>query len=270
MCQVLKVNRSGFYSWLNKPESKTQKENKKILKNILEIRKDSKLQNYGSLKMTKELHENNIQVGHNRVARIMKENNIKSKSKRKFKATTNSKHKLPVFENILNRNFEASEANKKFVSDITYVYTNEGWLYLCVIIDLYSRKVVGWAMDKNMKTELVLRSIEMMAKNKTFKGNVIFHSDRGVQYASKKCVAKLESLKITQSMSRKGNCWDNACAETFFHTLKTEELYHHKFKTREEAKLCIFEYIEVFYNRKRKHSTLGYMSPEKFEKKICA
>lgn len=270
MCPLLGVKRSRYYSWLRNPKSSRQIEDERIAEEIKKIHKAPKMNNYGKLRITDELKDRGFKVGHNRVGRIMKENNIRAKSSRKFIATTNSDHNFPVAENILNRDFSASAPNQKWVSDITYIQTNEGWLYLCIVMDLYSRRIIGWSMDDNMKTELVIKAVDMAVNSRETTEGLIFHSDQGVQYASNKFRNKLENLGFIQSMSRKGNCWDNACAESFFHTLKTEELYNHKFKTREEAKSCIFEYIEVFYNRTRKHSFLGYLNPVKFEKSKCA
>jgi putative transposase len=195
----------------------------------------------------------------------MKEFDIKSKMKRKFKATTNSKHNMPVAENILNREFVPAEANKVFASDITYVQTDEGWLYLAVVMDLYSRKIIGWSMADNMKKELVLEALDSALKQCNPLPGALHHSDRGVQYASHDYQSKLRQAGLICSMSRKGSCHDNAVVESFFGSLKTELIYLTRFKTRDEARLAIFEYIEVFYNRQRLHSSLGFLSPVEYE-----
>jgi transposase InsO family protein len=264
MAQVLGVSKSGYYSWLKRPESKRSLENKKLLEDIKKIHEESR-RTYGSPRVHKALLKKGLKCSIKRVARLMCENNIRSKVRKKFKATTNSKHSNPVAPNLLDRNFIVQAPDKVWVSDITYIYTNEGWLYLCIIVDLYSRKVIGWSMGCRIDTKLVKRSFLMALINRNYPKGVLFHSDRGVQYTSKAFQSVLEKSKYVCSMSRKGNCWDNACAESFFHTLKTEEVYHKKYKTRIEAKRSIFEYIEVFYNRKRIHSFLGDMSPEEYE-----
>jgi putative transposase len=269
MAKVLGVSRSGYYDWLSRPESKRSLENKKILEKIKEIHKNSR-EIYGSPKIYKELQNQEIKCGINRVARIMQENNIRSKTRKKFRITTNSAHKNPIAENILNRNFYADTPNKVWVSDITYIHTKEGWYYLCVIIDLFSRKIIGWCMDSGITNSIVIKAFIMAYTNRKPGKNVIFHSDRGVQYTSKDFQKLLKKKGFQCSMSRKGNCWDNACAETFFRSLKVEEVYHNKYYSRKMARRSIFEYIEVFYNRKRIHSYLKNMSPAEFERKKCA
>ncbi len=195
----------------------------------------------------------------------MKEEGLRSKVKKKFKATTDSRHKLPVAENLLSRNFSPIDENIAWASDITYVWTNEGWLYLCIILDLFSRRVVGWSMDNNLRAELVLDALKMAVRARNPKPGLIFHSDRGVQYASDVVRNSIKALGFMRSMSRKGNCWDNAVAESFFRSLKTELTHHEKFETRSEAMVAVFDYIEAFYNRVRRHSTLGYLSPVVYE-----
>ncbi len=237
---------------------------------IEEIRSNKDMLVYGCNRMADELKDRGLFVGRNRTNRIMRFYNIHVVYKRKYKATTDSKHGHLISENILNRNFTASVPNEKWVSDITYIHTTEGWLYLCTVIDLYSRKVVGWSIEDNMKTDMVVKALIMAIKNRKPSKNLIFHSDRGVQYASVKFRNVLKSYNFKQSMSRKGNCWDNAVAESFFHTLKAERVNDRKYKTRKEAKISIFEYIELFYNRTRKHSYLKNLSPRLFEIKNCA
>ena len=191
---------------------------------------------------------------------------LKAKGKKKFKATTDSEHKLPIFENLLSRDFHAEAPNQKWTSDITYVWTDEGWLYLCVYIDLFSRSVIGWSMSKRINRHLVCDALTMALWRRGFPKGVIVHTDRGSQYASKQYRRLLKNHGLIGSMSRKGNCWDNSVAESFFKTLKYEHLYDYSFNTRDKAKQEIFEYIEVYYNKNRRHSYLGYLTPEMFEK----
>lgn len=265
MCQVLKIERSAYYAWLNREDSPLREENNKILGEIMEIRRNPKKLSYGAPTLRAELNANGITCGKNRVARIMKANGIKAKTKRKWKATTNSSHGLPVAKNILNRNFSTSKPNEAWTSDITYIWTEEGWLYLAVVLDVFSRQIVGWAMSERMTKELVLDAINQAYNRRNPATGGIFHSDRGVQYASHAACKLLQDIGFKQSMSRKGNCWDNAISESFFHTLKTELIFWKKYPTRQIAKKDIFDYIEIFYNRERRHSTLGYISPATFE-----
>jgi transposase InsO family protein len=195
----------------------------------------------------------------------MKELGIKAKTKRRFRATTNSKHNLPVAPNLLDQNFGVTEPNKVWASDITYIPTQEGWLYLAVCMDLYSRLIVGWSMGERITKQLVIDAFNMAAKNRSDIEGLIHHSDRGSQYASYEFQNILKSYKAICSMSRKGNCYDNAVAESFFHSLKTEWVHHYRYKTRKEAIASIFEYIEIFYNRQRRHSHLNYLSPADYE-----
>ena len=195
----------------------------------------------------------------------MRENNIFSKVRKKFKATTNSKHNLPIAENILNREFSIDIPNTHWVGDISYIWTQEGWLYLATVIDLYSRAIVGWAAQERMTSKLIEDALLMAVWRRKPKRGLIFHSDRGSQYASASFQNMLKIYRMVSSMNRKGNCWDNAVAESFFKTIKTELTYHCTYATREEARQSIFEYIEVFYNRKRLHSSIGYMAPMQFE-----
>lgn len=264
MCIVLGVTRSGYYAWLNRPESQRIKDNKVLLKHIKRIHKKSR-ESYGILRITAQLHKENIPCGKNRVARVMRENNIYARSRRKYKATTNSKHNYPVALNLLNQDFSVDTPNKVWIGDITYIPTDEGWLYLAGVLDLFNRKIVGWSMDKTMTTQLTKAALQQAIGRRRPSEGLIFHSDRGVQYASYECQHYLRENKIVQSMSRKGNCYDNACAESFFSTLKKDLIHGKKFKTREEAKKAIIEYIETFYNSYRLHSSLGYKSPNEYE-----
>jgi len=264
MCRVLRASRSGYYAWKRQPQSKRQKENEKILMEIKESHKNSR-RAYGSPRITDELRSKGTRCGENRVARIMKVNGIVAKTAKKFKATTNSKHNLPVAENLLNQNFVSEQPNTVWVSDITYIPTGEGWLYLAVILDLYSRQVIGWAMSDRLTSGFVIKALYQAVGRRKPGTGCVFHSDRGVQYASSDFRDVLKAYGFIQSMSRKGNCYDNAVAESFFHTLKTEHVYDYRYETRAEAIQSVFEYVEMFYNRQRRHSALGYRSPVSFE-----
>jgi transposase InsO family protein len=265
MCRALKVSRSGYYAWRKKPVSEREKENKKLVAEILEIHKKSR-HTYGSPRVHAELRDRGYRIGRNRVARLMREQRIRSKVKKKFKVTTHSKHGLPIAANLLKAgDVQVHRPDQVWVSDITYIRSREGWLYLCIIMDLYSRSIVGWSMEERLTKELVLKSLSMACMRRDPGRGIIFHSDRGSQYASHACSATLLRKGFVASMSGKGNCYDNAHAESFFHTMKVEEVYGNAYRSRQEAKLSIFEYIEVFYNRFRKHSQLGYQSPYEFE-----
>ena len=269
ICKTLKISKSGYYAWFKNPKSKRDLKNECLLKKIKEFHNISR-KRYGSPRIYKDLKDAGIACSLNRTARLMKKNNIEAKMKKKFKITTNSKHNYPIAENILDRNFSVKEKDRVWVSDISYIYTAEGWEYLCIIMDLFSRNIVGWSMDSRMKVDLVKNAFNMAYNKRKPKPGLIFHSDRGSQYACKEFRKLLKSKKFIASMSRKGNCWDNACAESFFHSLKTEEVYFNYYNSRAEAKRSVFEYIEVFYNRTRRHSYLGYISPENYELKKVA
>ncbi len=264
MCRVLKVSRTAYYCSLIRPVSLHRIQDEVIKEQILKIYSKSH-RIYGSPRIHRKLEKQGIHCGKKRVERLMKEAVIRSIQKRKFKVTTDSKHNLPVAENILNRDFSASGTNTKWTSDITYVRTKEGWLYLAAIMDLCSKRIVGYSMQKYLSRELVIEALSMAIKNRHPGRGLIIHSDRGCQYASSDYQQQLGRHGIICSMSRKGNCWDNAPMESFFHTLKTELVYHHRYKSRAEARNNIFEYIEVFYNRIRLHSAIGYESPENYE-----
>ena len=264
MCRVLKVSRSGYYAFRGRGKSMRQLANERILAAIKEAHKESR-RIYGSPRITDALRDGGIRCSENRVARLMRANGITAKMKRKFKATTDSNHNLPVAKNLLNRQFKVDRPNKVWVSDITYIWTTEGWLYLAVILDLFSRQIVGWAMSDKITQDIVINAFSQALWRRKPKAGLMFHSDRGSQYAADGFRSLLAGRGFIQSMSRKGNCYDNAVAESFFHTLKTEVIYHEKYLTRDQARQSIFEYIEMFYNRKRKHSTLGYRSPWEFE-----
>jgi putative transposase len=270
MCQLLKVSRSGYYAWLKRPEAKRTKENKILSEHIQQIHADSG-QTYGSPRIQADLIAKGFTPSRQRVVRLMKQLNIKARRKRRFKVTTDSQHALPIADNILDRNFTATEPDQAWVADITYIETHQGWLYLAVVLDLFSRKIVGWSMADHMRTNLVLTALEAaLGQRIPAQSGLVFHSDRGSQYASADYRSALNSAGIICSMSRKGNCWDNAVAESFFGTLKTEFVHPRIFTTREIAKTAIAEWIEAFYNRKRLHSTIGYLSPVNFEENYWA
>jgi transposase InsO family protein len=256
MAEALNVSKSGFYAYLNRPKSRREIENEKLLKKIKEIHKHSH-GIYGYPNITKKLEKHGAPSKY----RSMRMNSIKSNTVRKFKATTNSNHNLPVAENLLNREFTAEKPNQKWVSDITYIPTDEGWLYLAGVMDLCGRAIVGFSMDNHMRKSLVIGALNQAMGRMGAKEGLLIHSDRGVQYASKEYQDILKKNKFICSMSRKGNCYDNAPMESFWGKLKQEWLYGRRFKTRTEAKAAIFEYIEVFYNRQRIHSSNGYRVP---------
>jgi transposase InsO family protein len=265
MCKVLGLSRSGYYKRKKNGKSKREIEEELLLGKIKEIYVEYR-GIYGSPRITEELKRSGVNCNKKRIARIMHQAGIRAKTVKRYKRTTNSNHKEKVAENKLNQNFHINTPNKVWVSDITYLRTKEGWLYLAAILDLYSRRVVGWKLDKQLRSDIVLRALQRALEEREITEGLIFHSDQGVQYTSGDLRELLSQNKMMQSMSRKGNCYDNAVAESFFHTLKTEHINFEKYETREQAKLSIFEYIEIFYNRKRLHSTLGYKSPVEFEK----
>lgn len=260
------VSRSGYYEWLNRPISNRDKENKKLTQMITEIF----IQNrniYGTRRITKILAKNGVFISRHRIGKLMAKAGLSCKTKRKFKVTTDSKHNKPISSNLLNREFDVNAPDTYWVGDITYIPTKKGWLYLATVIDLYSRQVVGWSMADNMRSKLVNDALTMALFQRKPKKGLIWHTDRGSQYASDSHRNILKDHKIIQSMSKKGDCWDNAVAESFFHTLKTELTNHYQFKNQKEAKNVIFEYIEVFYNRIRIHSANNYLAPVEFEER---
>jgi transposase InsO family protein len=271
MCQVLKVSKSGYYKWVHKKPSKRTLRKLMLIKEIHRVYRFSKGR-YGSPRITKELNMQGIEVSKVAVAKLMREEGLRSIVRKKYKTTTDSSHKYPVVENKLNREFTVKQENLAWVSDITYISTGEGWLYLTTVIDLFDRKVIGWALSDTLKaTKTVVPAFNMATCNRPILANndLIFHSDRGIQYACEEFTALLKAHKnIIRSMSRKGNCWDNAVAESFFKSLKTELVYHHKYKTRKEAELSVFEYIETFYNTRRRHQQLNNLTILEFHKSI--
>lgn len=265
MCEVFSVSSSGYFSWRKRDNGTREAEELKLLRAIEDIHKSSR-KNYGSPRIHAQLKGMGHRVGKTKIERTMKKHGIRAKTKRRFRVTTDSKHDLPVAPNLLKRNFSPEKPNQTWAADITYVSTREGWLFLAVIIDLFSRQVVGWSLDKTMTRELVCSALRQACFRRKPGTGLVFHSDRGSQYCSKEFRLLLNQHRILQSQSRKANCWDNACVESFFHTLKTEMIYHEDFQTRDQARRAIFEWVEAFYNRQRLHSTLGYKSPIDFER----
>ncbi len=265
MCKHLGVSRSAYYAWEKQPESEKVQEDQRLLKKIKESHKNSK-QTYGSPRVVDDLRDQGETVGRHRVARIMRENGIVGTPKKKFRKTTDSNHQFPVAPNLLEREFDSENPDEAWVGDITYVWTAKGWVYLAVILDLFSRRVIGWSLDDNMRTELVLRALEMAKGHRDVLPGLIFHSDQGSQYASDDYQKALETSKMVASMSRRGDCWDNAVAESFFATLKRELIHRYFWINKKSVRMAVHEYIEVFYNRKRRHSTNGNLSPVDFER----
>lgn len=264
MCHALKVSLSGYYGWRNRGKSEREIADEELLSEIEEIYYESR-GIYGSPRIKAELHDRGRHCGENRVARLMKKNGIAAKTKKRFKVTTQSKHKQPVAANLLEGDFTTDGHNEVWVSDITYIRTREGWLYLAAVMDLYSRQIVGWSMSNRISEGLVINALQQAIWRRHPGFGLIIHSDRGVQYASHAFRNLLKEHKFIQSMSGKGNCYDNAVMESFFHTLKVEHVYFESYETRTGARESIFEYIEIFYNRVRKHSSIGYMSPSAYE-----
>jgi transposase InsO family protein len=266
MCKVFKVRKSSYYGWLKNGPSNRWQENEKLLTEIMDIFEESD-STYGSPRMIKELKARGWVVGKNRVANMMRAADLRARKPKRFKVTTDSKHNYPVAPNVLDRKFRATRPGQIWVSDITYVRTKSGWLYLTVIIDLYDRKVIGWSMSKGLlAAETIIPAWMMATWKRPVTQELIFHSDRGIQYACDEFSKILKANKlIIRSMSRKGNCWDNAVAESFFKTIKVERIYSKIFANQEQAQLSIFEWIESWYNRRRRHSALGYKTIEEFE-----
>ena len=260
----MQVSRSGFYRWRNGAKSQRQREYEIMIPIVKEVHAQSR-GTYGARRVASEMTAKGYSCGRYKAKTIMKFAGVAARQKRKFKVTTDSKHNLPVAPNLLDRQFDIQDPDRVYVSDITYIWTQEGWLYLAVVIDLFSRQVVGWSMSNRMKTDLVIDAITMARWRRSPGAGVIFHSDRGSQYCSNKFQKELKEHDMICSMSRKGNCWDNAVAESFFGSLKAERVFFANYKTREDAKRDIVDYIEMFYNSRRRHSYLGYISPKEFE-----
>ena len=264
MCQLLKVSRSSYYAWLQRPESNRSRENR-CLEDKIRVLHNASHGIYGSPRIHRELVDAGIGCGKNRVARIMREAGIRSRTKRKFKATTNSKHNFPVAPNLLNQDFTAEARDRAWVGDITYILTDEGWLYLAVLLDLYNREVVGWAASSRITRQLTIDALQMALGKRSPDQGLLHHTDRGSQYASGDYQKVLKEHGMICSMSRKGNCYDNAVAESFFGRLKSEWVNHQRYLSRSEAIQSLFYYIEIFYNRKRRHSSIDYVTPQEYE-----
>lgn len=267
MCRILSVSKSGYYEWLSRGESPRAIAFKRHTIEVISIYKASK-KRYGSHKIHAELGSRGIHTSRNRVARIMKQASIRSIVNKKYKVqTTDSNHSNRISENHLNRNFYPKSLSEAWVSDITYVYTEQGWLYLTTIMDLFDRKIIGWSLSDNMTTnDTVFKAWKMAITNRSIRPGMIFHSDQGVQYTAERFRAELKDKCIIQSMSRKGNCWDNAVAECFFKIIKSELIDHRYYYSHFQAKIEIVEFIEIWYNKKRIHSALGYLTPDNYGK----
>jgi transposase InsO family protein len=262
---MLQVSRSGFYAWRDRPPSERQNRHQELLEQIRQVHANSRC-TYGSPRVHAELADRRVKVCVNTVAKLMQQAQIRSRVLRRFMVrTTDSAHDYAVMPNRLDRQFTAEKPDQKWCGDITYVPTEQGFLYLAVVMDLFSRKIVGWSMADHLRTELCLDAIQMALQARMPGAGLLHHSDRGVQYASDEYRRLLESKGIQMSMSRAGNCYDNAAMESFIGTLKTELIYHQNYATHQEARRSIFEYIECWYNRRRRHSAIGYKSPEAFE-----
>jgi transposase InsO family protein len=267
LCKLFGVSKSGYYNWKSRPKTRATEE-LRIVRLIEKIFQGSR-GTYGSPRIFQILKGLRETCSEDKVARLMQKYGIKARTKRKFRHTTDSNHKSPIAENKLNQDFTASTPGEKLVGDITYISTDEGWLYLACVLDVYTRKIVGWQIKERMTKDLVIGALKNASRSLKFVPRSIFHSDRGSQYASQSFRRVLDVFGLDQSMSRKGNCYDNSMMESFFATLKKEFVYHTKFATRADAEREIFEWIEVFYNRQRIHSSIGYLTPCDFEVK-CA
>jgi transposase InsO family protein len=265
MCGVLGVSRAGYYAWRSRPAAARAREDQRLAVEIASIHTESH-KRYGSPRVHAELRCRGMRTARKRVARLMREQGLCARHKRRFRTTTDSQHDLPIARNVLARRFETPAPNTAWVTDITYVWTLEGWLYLVVILDLFSRRVVGWSMSERITRELALDALGMALSRRQPQRGLIHHSDRGSQYASRDYRRMLAANGIVCSMSRRGNCWDNAVAESFFSSLKLELVYDNHWATRSQARTAMFEYVEVFYNHQRRHSSLGYLSPVAFER----
>jgi transposase InsO family protein len=271
MARVLLVSRSGYYSWLdNREVISWRMQQREAIDALVKAAFVAGKGRYGAERIFHDLAEHDNPLDIKTIHKSLKRQGLIAKAAKLFKVTTDSNHALPVAPNLLERNFSAHRPNEKWVTDITYIQTTEGWLYLAVMIDLYSRKIVGWSMSKHIDTQLVCDALMMALWRRRFPQGVIVHSDRGSQYASHALRDLLKKYSLTQSMSRKGDCWDNACAESFFHSLKVELIHGEPLQNRKQTRESIFEYIEVDYNRYRRHSAIGFISPECFEaRNVC-
>jgi len=266
MCRLLKVSRSGFYAFCSRKEDKRKIRRNDVGKAIKETFKTFK-KRYGAPRIFLELNDQGIPCSRNYVASTMREDGLQARNGKKFRYTSSVEAKTLVSKNILARNFDVTQPNIKWVSDITYIRVGQSWLFLAVILDLFSRKVIGWALKNHMRESLIIEAFNMAISCRDIEGNVLLHSDRGVQYRAHEYQQLLKDHGVRCSMSRKGNCWDNAVAESFFSRLKVELIYAECYKTIKETQAGVFEYIEMFYNRQRRHSAIGYMTPHEFEQK---
>jgi putative transposase len=264
MCRVLQVSRSGYYAWCQRPAAARTLKDQTLSLEVAAIHAESRGR-YGSPRIHAELRERGQRTGRKRVARLMRTAGLRARERRRFRCTTDSRHGMAIKANLLARRFAVPAPNSGWVTDITYLWTWEGWLYLAVILDLFSRRVVGWGLSERLEREGALDALKMALQNRQPPQGLLHHSDRGSQYASHEYQQLLAAHGALSSMSRKGNCWDNAVAESFFATLKLELAYRRHWRTRTQARNEIFEYIELFYNRQRRHSALGYLSPDEFE-----
>jgi putative transposase len=260
MCRVLGVSRSGYYTHLRRGLSPRREENERLTARIQEIWA-ARRKVYGSPRITAELCSEGLRCGKNRIARLMRENGIRSLMNRRFKVTTRSDHRLPLAEDLVGRDFTTASINKLWVSDITYIWTWEGWLYLAAVMDVHNREIVGWALRDRLTKELVVESLQKGLRARTPQAGLIFHSDRGGQYASSEVRKLLRMWRVRQSMSGTGSCFDNAVMESFFSSLKRELVHLETFHTKAQARRSVFEYIEIFYNRQRRHSSLNHKTP---------
>lgn len=269
LCRVMQVRRSGFYAWAARSPSARQLRDQQLRLHIRTAFEDSR-RTYGSPRILAQLRAQAVHTSKRRVQRLMQQQGLHARQPRRWRRTTDSRHRQPVAPNLVQRNFTAPAPNRLWSTDLTYVWTKQGWLYLAVLLDLYSRRVVGWAMSERLDEDLALRAPHMALARRKPSPGLIHHSDRGSQYCGRRYLALLQAHGVQRSMSRKGDCFDNSCSESFFGTLKQELIYQRSYATRAQAQSEIFEYLEVFYNRQRRHSKLGYLSPEEYEQTTLA
>jgi len=269
LCRLLKVSRSGYYDYLDRGGSQRPNNEMALITRAREIHRQTK-GTYGSRRISQSLRSMGYPVGRYRARNLMLKAGITVKRTKRFKVTTNSQHQYPVAPNLLGRHFDVDRPNKVWASDITYLWTKEGWLYMATVMDLYSRKIVGWSVSNRIDSGLSLEALRMALGNRCPESGLIHHSDQGIQYACHSYQQLLAANGMIPSMSRRGDCWDNAVVESFFSTLKTERTHHQRYTTRRDAYHDIFDYIEIFYNRRRLHSYLGYVSPDNFERETIA
>jgi transposase InsO family protein len=266
MCRMLAVSRAGFYAWRRRPAAARTREDQVLAVAVAAIYAEHHGR-YGSPRVRMELRDRGQRSGRKRIARLMRLQGLRARPKRRYRTTTDSRHGLPVCPNLLARRFAVAQPNTAWVTDMTYLWTAQGWLYLAVIIDLFSRRIVGWSMSERIDRKLALDALRMALAQRRPQPGLIHHSDRGSQYASGDYQQLLAQHGLRGSMSRRGDCWDNAVAESFFASLKLELVYQVQWRTRAEVRTAIFEYLELFYNRRRRHSSLGYLSPVEFERR---